>query len=527
MNCESSDEKMCEFCEEIHRKIILLDCKHEVCRSCLKKYWKKRVKSSKILCCPLEKCKKTVGNHIFEATLSKKYLEQIKTIQCDRCEIPVIPLKLSCGHNFCAKCARHKAKKSLKNDELPCCFDDSCKKTMKKEDLLNLGLPNKYIAKFEGFLGVLPVNTKNFNTEEENEKKHDNLDDLNEKSLINEKNNLLFCEICSNYYDAEQCKTLTCNHFFCKTCLHNFCKNHIFSKENILCPKQSCSEEINYCLMKEILTFEEFNKYDEFITFKDLKTEKNEKKVECPNCKIAFFVWEQADFFKCAKCAEQFCVKCLANWNSHENKVCSFDVGKNLKEKDQKNLELTMEKLNNDKIFKKCPVCKILIEKVGTCNSMQCSSEICQKKTIFCFLCGEILNKTNFSTHYIENNHYETCVNSINKANTFAEKRKNSENSYKNKNKSKGNTAYGLHYSLNEFQNKNEKKLLKKNKYCQHEKNRMKANGKIKYCPLCDAFICSKCNLNLENSINFDDHQCKNGDFIFFNLFGCSKRNKT
>ena len=61
----------------------------------------------------------------------------------------------------------------------------------------------------------------------------------------------------------------------------------------------------------------------------------------------------------------------------------------------------------------KCPKCHIVVEKIEFCNFIRCPSNICQKKTSFCYLCGEILAEEDHYDHYKNKNPYENqCMNS-------------------------------------------------------------------------------------------------------------------
>jgi len=65
--------------------------------------------------------------------------------------------------------------------------------------------------------------------------------------------------------------------------------------------------------------------------------------------------------------------------------------------------------------YTKCPVCQAPIEKVGGCNLMRCESFRCQRKTSFCYLCGDKLNSETEKTHFYGNNQFTQCIKSKNK----------------------------------------------------------------------------------------------------------------
>lgn len=59
--------------------------------------------------------------------------------------------------------------------------------------------------------------------------------------------------------------------------------------------------------------------------------------------------------------------------------------------------------------FRMCPRCGVFIEKLSSCNYVRCESLICQKKTVFCFLCNEFLIEKKIKSHYQNENPYNSC----------------------------------------------------------------------------------------------------------------------
>jgi len=50
-----------------------------------------------------------------------------------------------------------------------------------------------------------------------------------------------------------------------------------------------------------------------------------------------------------------------------------------------------------------------MIEKTKNCNFIRCENQICEKKTVFCYLCGEQLKETKLNEHFIQNSPYNNC----------------------------------------------------------------------------------------------------------------------
>ena len=58
--------------------------------------------------------------------------------------------------------------------------------------------------------------------------------------------------------------------------------------------------------------------------------------------------------------------------------------------------------------YTNCPNCHVPIEKIKGCYTMRCESTTCQKKTVFCYLCGLRLTEKTEKTHY-GGNSYQKC----------------------------------------------------------------------------------------------------------------------
>lgn len=56
-----------------------------------------------------------------------------------------------------------------------------------------------------------------------------------------------------------------------------------------------------------------------------------------------------------------------------------------------------------------------MIEKIKNCNYVICESIKCQKKTTFCYICGEILKGEEIKTHFKESNAFKLCKEKFDK----------------------------------------------------------------------------------------------------------------
>ena len=68
------------------------------------------------------------------------------------------------------------------------------------------------------------------------------------------------------------------------------------------------------------------------------------------------------------------------------------------------------------KTYTKCPNCNIPIEKTRGCYTMRCESATCQKKTLFCYLCGMQLTQQTEKDHYAGNS-FQKCKKLLQKNN--------------------------------------------------------------------------------------------------------------
>ena len=215
---------------------------------------------------------------------------------------------------------------------------------------------------------------------------------------------------------------MTCEHRFCRNCLISEwtlkINNGQVDKTLLKCPTVSCKIEIDYHILKGNLDKKTFDKYEKFLLSHILleasnKGEQKEKTVICPNpkCSQTFYIWEEADLFKCPQCNLKYCAKedCKGEWKLHEGKSCQQfkALRKNRSTVQEEIMIADFEYI--EKNYKKCPVCGIPIENTKNCNYVRCESGRCQKKTVFCYLCGESLNEEKIKFHYMSGNPFLGC----------------------------------------------------------------------------------------------------------------------
>ena len=224
-------------------------------------------------------------------------------------------------------------------------------------------------------------------------------------------NSTLYCKICFQNLPQDAFINLTCQHYFCRQCLVALWTDNIKSKmidETIIkCPEEECNTPINYYILKRTLSLEIFEEYDKRKMGSVVVTEKNkERTISCPKCNILNFIWIEADYFTCPSCNEKFCSKenCLGDWERHQNINCfqfqkKYDIN-----------GVRLQILQKEKGWCACPVCASVIEKTGNCNKIRCESTRCQKKTLFCYLCGQKLEENKVGIHFPKGEFSKECV---------------------------------------------------------------------------------------------------------------------
>ena len=95
------------------------------------------------------------------------------------------------------------------------------------------------------------------------------------------------CEICQQILPSSDFQELTCQHIFCLKCLRTDLETKIeketVSKKDIICLKNDCEKPINPYLLKEILSSELYEKYENLRRKRieeDLKEQKNEENIK-------------------------------------------------------------------------------------------------------------------------------------------------------------------------------------------------------------------------------------------------------
>lgn len=324
MKSHQTNEIFCQICLKILDESVTLDCCHTFCKKCLKNSWKKQIQKKKEICCPLENCGNIVGNYIFESIIPIKYLNQLISHECTECSKPIIPLKLSCKHKFCPKCAHTKVKNALDNNEMAVCWIEDCQTFLSEKDVVNLGLSNDYIRKYQEICSDINkiIDKNNISINEEN---NDNIENSKQNLLENTPTSIhisadqsQLCNLCNIFQLKKNIIHLDCGHCFCKKCFRNYCKENIISNTTlILCPKKTCLKEINHIFIEENLSPEEITFFKSLANEqKNIKTKRKNKGVITKKNDVKL----DKDFTFCEKCDKIVCSQCRdKNSNKEKN----------------------------------------------------------------------------------------------------------------------------------------------------------------------------------------------------------------
>ena len=219
-----------------------------------------------------------------------------------------------------------------------------------------------------------------------------------------------FCNIHLDKIESSELILLDCDHSFCKSCFFSYITGKLSSKDtDFVCPCESCFKKITYYQVKGAIKKSKFDEIYENLLIESFRSDESEKVVTCLNCKIVYKVWNEAGQFTCNQCGKKYCAQCYGNWKEHAKLTCEQLI--DFKRTDEDRL---LESYIREKKFMKCPECGITVEKTKYCNIIYCSSQLCEKKTVFCYLCGEKLTPKHAAAHFIDNNTYSyQCVKTI------------------------------------------------------------------------------------------------------------------
>uniref|UniRef100_A0A8B9VN12 RBR-type E3 ubiquitin transferase n=1 Tax=Anas zonorhyncha TaxID=75864 RepID=A0A8B9VN12_9AVES len=209
---------------------------------------------------------------------------------------------------------------------------------------------------------------------------------------------LVSCKLCLGEYPVEQMTTIAqCQCIFCTLCLKQYVE--LLIKEGletaISCPDAACPKrghlqenEIECMVASEIMQRYKKLQFEREVLLDPCRT-------WCPSstcqavCQLQESSPQDPQLVQCKACDIEFCSACKSNWHPgqgcQENMPISFLPG-------ETSSVFKMEE--DDAPIKRCPKCKVYIERDEGCAQMMCKN--C--KHAFCWYCLESLDVSKCST---------------------------------------------------------------------------------------------------------------------------------
>ena len=215
--------------------------------------------------------------------------------------------------------------------------------------------------------------------------------------------NSVFCSLCMEDItkEEEEKNFLLCKHMFCSDCYLNYLKEKINNNQvsKITCLEHTCDVELDEDFIISHLNGDEnlIKNYKKFKLRSKILTDPNVK--FCPIKDCESYAKKEGDN-KYVTCLEghKFCFVCSKPWHGRKN--CQDEIDKDFK------------KWKKNKVIKRCPNCKMWVEKNYGCNHMTCA----ECKYEWCWLCGGKYSEGHFGygkctgLEFAESNCFNHCI---------------------------------------------------------------------------------------------------------------------
>eukprot|EP01083_Nonionella_stella_P036438 99433_1 len=192
------------------------------------------------------------------------------------------------------------------------------------------------------------------------------------------------CLICFEPKPADYFTKTECGHdHYCKECLtaHYKVKTTDGDVLKVKCIDPKCEREIGEDEILIFLTDDEVReKFRKFKRQKLLMLNENARFCPTVDCDGYMIGSRISPKLVCPECSTTICFNCSRLWHGYFTKCTSAQVAAPVDENDEKFHQWELNKRDN---VKKCPKCKMRIEKDAGCNHMTCVS--CKYE--FCWLC--------------------------------------------------------------------------------------------------------------------------------------------
>jgi len=195
-----------------------------------------------------------------------------------------------------------------------------------------------------------------------------------------------------------------CEHWLCVECVHRMASVHVRdgSVTRLICPEPGCATAFMPHVLREVLSSEEFERYDSMLLAKTLDAMPD--LVYCPRCEHPVLEDEGDDSHcgRCPGCMYAFCTLCRSTFHppsvvclSAAQKLAVLEARRVGDEKMsaealrqyRENLADAMASAYVAEKGKLCPTCGAGVIKNEGCNKMTCACG-----SYFCWLCGAKLS---------------------------------------------------------------------------------------------------------------------------------------
>ena len=192
------------------------------------------------------------------------------------------------------------------------------------------------------------------------------------------------CLICEEKLTEEEKKDnlLKCNHIFCNDCYFEYLKEKVNSNQIdiIKCPQKDCQIILKNNFIQQKL-FNDTNLLEKYVILekrRQLMLDPDIQLCPYPDCESYAKKVKNNNYVCCIEKKHKFCFNCLKDW--HGKKKCDDSVDESFK------------KWRDSYKVKRCPKCKIFIEKNEGCNHITCKN--CNYE--FCWLCMSKYSSNHF-----------------------------------------------------------------------------------------------------------------------------------
>ncbi|KAG4078504.1 hypothetical protein HA402_009216 [Bradysia odoriphaga] len=208
---------------------------------------------------------------------------------------------------------------------------------------------------------------------------------------------IIECEICLLPFTEVNSISFVCGHQFCDSCCCRYFEEKILNDgeaNNIRCPHSSCKMLIDDDTVLNLISENARQRWEILIAHTFVKSHPLMRYCRSEDCEYAVKVKVLEPSQVICKCGYESCLKCGEMW--HDSVTCDL-----LK----KWIEIQLEDVESAKWMKehakRCPNCKINIEKNGGCNHMSCRS--CRHE--FCWVCMQDWRGHGSCNQYQDNEH--------------------------------------------------------------------------------------------------------------------------